>query len=242
MMREREELLDIKQAAAFLNVSETSLRRWTNAGLLPCLRVGRRRERRFRRSDLNAFMEVESSQFAGLGGYGSAPAPRRGEHVCMLYSTDAGRTRLMVTSLAPALHEGSHCILIADRAVQEAVGARLRRDYPALKGAFDDGRITRAEYAPTAAAQLAFFAANFAAAMRVGAESIYVIGDTSGIAEHLTPQELVAYETAYERVANQYGVATGCLYDVRQCSGHQLLAALKGHRDTLSRPAEALLA
>lgn len=49
------ELLDISEAAQFLNVSETSLRRWTNDGLLPCLRIGRRRERRFRRADLSGF-------------------------------------------------------------------------------------------------------------------------------------------------------------------------------------------
>ena len=51
-MSEGDELLDIEQAARFLNVSETSLRRWTNAGRLACLRVGRRQERRFRRVDL----------------------------------------------------------------------------------------------------------------------------------------------------------------------------------------------
>jgi hypothetical protein len=33
-------LLDISEAAQFLNVSETSLRRWTNAGALACLRIG----------------------------------------------------------------------------------------------------------------------------------------------------------------------------------------------------------
>ncbi len=44
-MSEADELLDIEQAAQFLNVSETSLRRWTNAGRLACFRVGRRRER-----------------------------------------------------------------------------------------------------------------------------------------------------------------------------------------------------
>ena len=58
-MSDSEPLLDIEQAARFLNVSETSLRRWTNDGRLACLRVGRRRERRFRRSDLLAFMENE---------------------------------------------------------------------------------------------------------------------------------------------------------------------------------------
>ncbi len=46
-MSDRNELLDINQAATLLKVSETSLRRWTNAGVLPCLRVGLRRERRF---------------------------------------------------------------------------------------------------------------------------------------------------------------------------------------------------
>jgi transcriptional repressor of dcmA and dcmR len=51
------EVLDISEAAQLLNVSETSLRRWTNAGVLPCLRIGLRRERRFRPADLLAFME-----------------------------------------------------------------------------------------------------------------------------------------------------------------------------------------
>ena len=67
-MSEADELLDIEQAAKFLNVSETSLRRWTNAGRLACLRVGRRRERRFRRADLLAFMEDQPA-----GAHASAP-------------------------------------------------------------------------------------------------------------------------------------------------------------------------
>src|SRR4029077_13908040 len=58
------ELLDIGQAAAFLNVSEASLRRWTNSGRLACLRVGRRRERRFRREDLLGFLEGQTSEIA----------------------------------------------------------------------------------------------------------------------------------------------------------------------------------
>jgi excisionase family DNA binding protein len=52
-----EEFLDIRQAAQFLQVSEASLRRWTHSGQLGYLRVGRKRERRFRRADLLAFME-----------------------------------------------------------------------------------------------------------------------------------------------------------------------------------------
>ena len=55
-----QEMLNIREAAEFLRVSEMSLRRWTNAGQLPCLRVGGKRERRFRRSDLLAFAGATS--------------------------------------------------------------------------------------------------------------------------------------------------------------------------------------
>lgn len=49
-------LLTIDEASRLLNVSKTSLRRWTNDGRLNCLRVGVRRERRFSLEDLNAFL------------------------------------------------------------------------------------------------------------------------------------------------------------------------------------------
>src|SRR5687768_18309045 len=97
-MTDSEQLLDIEQAARFLNVSETSLRRWTNAGRLACLRVGRRRERRFRTADLLSFMESQPA-------VPDAPDPppgtmlvdgvavRHRTHLCGLYDTDAGRIR-----------------------------------------------------------------------------------------------------------------------------------------------------
>ena len=67
-----QDFLDIKQAARLLQVSETSLRRWTNAGLLACLRIGRKRERRFRRADLVAFMEEQPARHAVAGPVQSA--------------------------------------------------------------------------------------------------------------------------------------------------------------------------
>ena len=73
------ELLDIAQAAALLQVSEASLRRWTNRGRLPCLRIGGRRERRFRQADLMAFLEPDASALpAGhLCAFSGARARRR---------------------------------------------------------------------------------------------------------------------------------------------------------------------
>src|SRR5450759_4169316 len=48
-------LLNTREAAHFLRVSEASIRRWSDSGLLPAQRVGRRRERRFAQSDLVKF-------------------------------------------------------------------------------------------------------------------------------------------------------------------------------------------
>jgi transcriptional repressor of dcmA and dcmR len=56
-----ERLLNIKEAAEFLNVSEMTVRRWTNQGLLNCYRVGKRRARRFRSQDLMACLEGRST-------------------------------------------------------------------------------------------------------------------------------------------------------------------------------------
>ena len=41
-----DKLLTIEQAAQYLNVSKTTLRRWTKSGTLACMRVGAKGERR----------------------------------------------------------------------------------------------------------------------------------------------------------------------------------------------------
>jgi excisionase family DNA binding protein len=52
-----EKLLNVRQAAELLNVSQMTVRRWTNAGLLDCFRIGKKRERRFHPSDIQQFLE-----------------------------------------------------------------------------------------------------------------------------------------------------------------------------------------
>ena len=51
-----ENLLNVRQAAALLNVSQMTVRRWTNQSRLPCFRIGGKRERRFSEADLQAFI------------------------------------------------------------------------------------------------------------------------------------------------------------------------------------------
>lgn len=68
MIKERH-LLTIEEASQLLNVSKTSLRRWTNDGRLKCLRVGVRRERRFSLEDLNALLNEGKANIPTDGPY-----------------------------------------------------------------------------------------------------------------------------------------------------------------------------
>ncbi|MBL0060750.1 MAG: helix-turn-helix domain-containing protein [bacterium] len=53
-MSANEKLLTVNEAAAYLGISPTTLRRWTNAGILECLRINGRGDRRFSRLCLDA--------------------------------------------------------------------------------------------------------------------------------------------------------------------------------------------
>src|ERR1700682_4326984 len=122
-MADEPDLLDIAEAARFLNVSETSLRRWTNAGALQCLRVGRRRKRRFRRADLLAFTEQQPSRLprADTGPtpvsmarpLGDPITPTHGSHLCALYASELGRATLAVQFILEGLQEGSMVYVVS---------------------------------------------------------------------------------------------------------------------------------
>lgn len=217
------ELLDIAQAAALLQVSEASLRRWTNRGLLPCLRIGGRRERRFRRADLLAFVEGQSTG-----------------HLCGLYTSDLARTHQAARLLGEGLDAGSVCVLAAQPDVRERVLAKLR---PSLRRALDDERLIVTEYADVAATQLANWETWFAAATRKGARSIRVVGDVSDapLAQGDDFNKVLEYEAAYERLSRRFPVSTMCMYDARTHSGLETAAVLALHPDLFRQPVAHLV-
>jgi len=208
-----------------LHVSEASLRRWTNRGLLPCLRIGGRRERRFRRADLMAFVESQST---------ATPA----SHLCGLYSSDLARTRQAARLLGDGLDAGSVCFLAAQANVSEQVLAQLARRRRSLRRALDEQRLIVAEYAGGVAAQLASWKTRWEKATRDGARSIRVVGDVSGgpLAQGDRFDQVLAYEAAYEKLARRFPVATMCLYDARVHSGLETAAVLARHPDLFRHP------
>jgi transcriptional repressor of dcmA and dcmR len=221
MQDEAPELLDIREAADFLRVSETSLRRWTNAGRLPCLRIGGRRERRFRRDDLLAFI--------GAAGR-AAPAPLR-NHFCELYTSDLGRVRGAAAFLSVGLQSGALCLLAAEKDVQRAVVARLEQDRPAARKDLSDGRLVVGEYRASAAAQLEYWRGRIRTALKTGISRVYVIGDLSAGALSLIPfVEILEYEAEYDRsIARAFPVITLCQYDARKISGLDAAGVLQCH-------------
>jgi excisionase family DNA binding protein len=247
------ELLDIAQAAAFLNVSEASLRRWTNSGRLPCLRVGQRRERRFRRGDLLGFLEGQTSEIAPFVGGAAANEVTdlskgsvtitHGSHLCGIYATDLGRITLAVAFLLDGLNEGSVCFLVGSLRTRKEILKYLKKKRPSLEVDIDTGRLAHFEYHVSPRTQVKHFRALLDEKVAEGAQSFRVIGDPGGVPSKSPEESMVAYEADYDRlIARAYPVVTLCLYDARKFSGLAILSALKGHRDTFRYPLERALA
>jgi excisionase family DNA binding protein len=245
------QLLDIGQAAAFLNVSETSLRRWTNSGRLRCLRVGQRRERRFRHGDLVGFLEPSEinaaagdGRRAGLGDLSAAPVTlAHGSHLCGLYASDPGRIKLTVPFLHDGLKEGSVCFLVAPIRIRNETLKSLMKKRASLQGDIHAGRLILSDYHATSHAQVGYFRRLMDKRASEGVQSFRVLGEMWGMRSKASAASLAEYEAAYDRhIARKYPVVTICLYDGRKYSGVEVVNALEGHPDTFRYPLEKSLA
>jgi excisionase family DNA binding protein len=241
------ELLDISEAAQFLNVSETSLRRWTNEGILPCLRIGRRRERRFRRADLLAFMEQPTTAQSPWNEKGDAMktqsvqdepvAAINGNHLCGIYGSDAGRLELAVPFLLEGLQKKSVCFLVAPSAAQRAILKAMKKKRPSLDSDIKAGRLIVSEHQKTPDEQLRFFEIAMKKAEAEGVESFRVVGDMWGLRLIVSSKEMIELELGFERlIVPRFPVVALCAYDARKFTGVELLDALKDHDDTFRYP------
>lgn len=246
-MTDARELLDISEAAAFLNVSETSLRRWTNSGRLACLRVGQRRERRFRRTDLVAFLEdqrVDGALAPERARSGRAPnkvedgfTVTQRSHLCALYGTDVGRVTLAVPFLLEGLLEGSVCFLVGPPGSQKAILKNLKERHPSLDSDLRNRRLLAVEHQKSPKLQYAYFETEMKKAEAAGVGSFRLVGDMWGMRKKISARELTEFEVGLDRtVVLVFPVVILCMHDVRKFSGVEILDALKNHRDTFRVP------
>ncbi|MGB8274075.1 MAG: MEDS domain-containing protein [Alphaproteobacteria bacterium] len=246
------ELLNIKQAAALLNVSEVSLRRWTDSGRLACLRIGPKRERRFRREDLNAFLVRQCGP--------AMPSPESantkvnqvhlegmninyGTHLCSFYESDLGRVKLAVPFLAEGLRNGDACFLFGSAGTRDHVLAELGNAHDGLKAAIDSGQLFLSGGMESARATYEALERAFVAATRSGNRSLRSVCDKAWFLDKgMNLEDLTEFELRYNHsLAHRFPVVALCQYDVRRFSGVGILNALKCHEDTFKFPMNRFL-
>jgi excisionase family DNA binding protein len=232
-----EELLNTAEAARFLRVSQASIRRWSDAGLLPSRRVGRRRERRFSESDLVQFLNRSDRPSAAaqpaalnVGGVSiSVPG-----HLATFYSTDAGRMRLTVPFLADGLRIGQPCFLVATNAILEVYMEALRnQDGFRLSHAEASGQFNAVGFdGATVDRAVAFWAGKFSDILSRGPALIRHVGEMACVRPMFPSEdEMLRFEEGYEVMCRRFPVSAICQYDVREFDGVAMLRVLKSHPD-----------
>jgi excisionase family DNA binding protein len=237
-----DKLLTTREAARFLRASEASLRRWADACLLPAMRVGRRRARRFKEDDLLRFM--------GPSQGGPSPAitalPRAiamggmaiglGSHLGSYYSTDAGRLRLGLPFLRDGIRSGQACVLFAVPAVREHYLRALRRETVDVDGAERDGLLTMLPNHPLVPeefiAQLERVLIDVA---RRQPGPFRFLGETvAGLSSVQSVKAFLILEQQLGALAKRFPMVMLCAYDAREFEGLTILESLKLHYDTFA--------
>jgi excisionase family DNA binding protein len=241
-------LLNTEEAARFLRVSQASIRRWSDAGLLPARRVGRRRERRFAPADLVQFLgqrtgDPQQPKQALTVSVGGAPIPLR-THLAPIFSTDLGGLRLSVPFLAEGLAAGQPCFLAATGAVlQRYVNALSQEPTLDLDAATRRGRWTIVGWpGATVADAIANWENLFGKALAGGPTILRIVGEMACERSMFSSDtEMLVYEEAYEVMVRRYPAVTLCQYDAREFNGEVILRVLKAHPDMFQQHLGGLL-
>jgi excisionase family DNA binding protein len=233
-----QELLNTAEAARYLRVSQASIRRWSDAGLLASRRVGRRNERRFAESDLLQFLN-RGEKSSGRARHeaaihvGGVAVPVPG-HLATFYSSDVGRMRLTVQFLADGLRADQPCFLAAtDELLDLYVKALSKQDGFDLKRATASGRFSAFGFdGATVDKAVAFWEGQFADVLSHGHTVIRHVGEMASVRSMFPSEgEMLRFENAYDLMCRRFPVAAICQYDVREFDGVATLSVLKAHPD-----------
>jgi excisionase family DNA binding protein len=230
-------LLNTREAAKLLRVSEASIRRWSDSGVLPARRVGGRRERRFERAELENFLGKATGEERKVPTatvtVGGVSIPLRG-HFAPIYSSDEAALRLTVPFLADGLRAGQTSFLAATGDILERYANALASepDIDFAKAMQKGLLVILAWNGSSAEDVIANWEKLFAKALAVRPGTMRVAGDMASERQMFASEaEMMDYEEAYDRMARRYPLVTLCAYDARQFSGETILRMLKAHPD-----------
>ena len=239
MMGMSADFVGTREAARLLGVSEASVRRWSDSGLLQSHRVGRRSERRFERSAV-----------LGLKAGGRSDAPPSANsvvlegraipvhtHLSSYYTSDRGRLRVGVPFLRDGLAAGQPCVLMSDPGTARLLENELKAEGVAVERALETGRLRELEPFKTQSEGIETFERTFAEFTRRGDLVIRVLGEATQNAATLgSIGDLLRFEDLLTGLVRRYPVVMICQYDVRRIQGTDVIDVLKVHADHFDQP------
>jgi excisionase family DNA binding protein len=228
-----------REAARLLGVSEASIRRWSDSGLLQPHRVGRRSERRFERSavlKLKGAGRPDASPSASSVFLEGREIPVH-THLSSYYTSDRGRLRLGVPFLRDGLLAGQPCVIVSNREVARLLEDELKAEGVAVEQALETGTLRELEPFKTHAEGIETFERTFASFVRRGDVVIRVLGEATHNASALgSISDLLRFEEMLYGLVARYPVVMICQYDVRRLEGADVIGVLKGHADNFDQP------
>ena len=239
-------LLTIDEAARYLGVSKTSLRRWTRLGTLACLRVGARRERRFRREDLDSILDPDTAhpgiarlQGDPLAAISAAAASGVPRHVCLHFHDRDELWRLFRPYVLAHLQRGQPMLYVHEEFSRADVLARLRGEGVDTERLTADGLLRllvpveaylrSGSFAPER--MIDFMEAAILDQRAAGHETMLISGEMTWCLSGAPGVEgMIAYENRLNDLLARYPQVTiVCHYDMHRLSGAITLGALCSH-------------
>jgi transcriptional repressor of dcmA and dcmR len=229
-----EKLLNIKEAAEFLNVTEMTVRRWTNSGKLRCFRVGGKRERRFKSQDLQAYIEgraVSPKQRTVSLGIEGVSVPD-GAHVTHLSLNARESVDVGASYLLDGFANDETVLLVAPEVSAEHILGVVRDRGGDVAGFRKKGKLVLSQGAAKPETM-----ANFISQVAVKARGRFrLFGDMSWTQNAgWSLEALHELENITNASLGKGGKLYLCQYPLWQSSGRKVMMAIEAHDHTLFR-------
>jgi len=229
-----ERLLNIKEAAEFLNVSEMTVRRWTNQGLLNCYRVGARQARRFRPQDLLACLEVFPERVApamvDLGIKGMAVPD--GSHITHLSMAPNEALETAAGFVMKGLEKNEMVCIVVSKAKADSLMAALGRNSTNLKRFIDSGKLHLNRGMRTSDGHMEYL-------MKLAAQyegGFRVFGDMTWTKEKgWSAETIIRFEETVNRSTRPGRSLLFCQYPLESFTGTEIMMAIETHTHHIYR-------
>lgn len=238
-MADNKEFLTITEAAEFLQVSQTSLRRWTNSDKLRCFRVGGRRERRFLREDLLVFMQTKEAESVTPTTPPLPPSDYRQRHFCLFFRDPDEQWQILRPYLLSHLTAGEPVLYIQDGTPPEQLTARLQAEGLNVKDLIARGLLRilppKQAYLLTdrfdAKRMLAFMESAILTSIAAGHARVFITGEmTWSLGDVPGAEQMMAYEALLNPLIEKYlPVTIVCQYDLKGFNAAGVVDALLTH-------------